>query len=145
VKFNGERIKEARRNAKMTQDALGEAIGVTGVTIMRYEKNQREPGFEQLQAIADATGVTLWFLMGADDRTLDIFKRLDAEFMEARQASEETLLAEQLADAAEIDIWQRLDDQGRKLFSAFYDLNDKGQEAAIDYVQYLAEQEKYLK
>lgn len=67
MRFDGERIKEARLNASMTQDALGKAIGVKGVTIMRYEKNQREPGFEQLQAIADATGVTLWFLMGADE------------------------------------------------------------------------------
>ena len=58
---------------------------------------------------------------------------------------DEKYIDELIADTQEIAIWQQLDDQGRKLFSAFYDLNEKGQELAVDYVQLLAENEKYLK
>lgn len=50
----GKRIKDARLAAKLTQEQLGEMIGVTGVTIMRYETGQRKPGWVQIGKIADA-------------------------------------------------------------------------------------------
>ena len=53
----GERIKAARENSGMTQVELGEKVGVSGVAIMRYEKNQRQPRYDQLQRIASALGV----------------------------------------------------------------------------------------
>ena len=40
---DGERLKAAREAAGLTQEELGQRVGVTGVTIMRYEKNQRQP------------------------------------------------------------------------------------------------------
>lgn len=64
----GDLIKREREAAGLTQEQLGEKIGVTGVTIMRYEKNQREPRLEQLDKIAEALGVSLSRLMGIDDR-----------------------------------------------------------------------------
>lgn len=55
----GERIKAAREQAGVTQVELGEKIGVSGVAIMRYEKNARQPRLEQLQRIALALGTTV--------------------------------------------------------------------------------------
>ncbi|MBQ7137714.1 MAG: helix-turn-helix transcriptional regulator [Clostridia bacterium] len=52
-------IKAAREAAHMTQEQLGEKVGVSGVTIMRYEKGQRKPSFEQLAALAVALNVDL--------------------------------------------------------------------------------------
>ena len=62
----GERIKEARKAKHMTQEELGELIGVTGVTIMRYEKGQREPRMDQLQKIGDVLGINWTYLVGCD-------------------------------------------------------------------------------
>ena len=56
----GSRIKKAREAAGLTQDQLGKEIGVTGVTIMRYEKNQREPRIEQLEKIAKVLDISIF-------------------------------------------------------------------------------------
>lgn len=61
----GDRIREARKAKHMTQEELGELIGVSGVTIMRYEKYQREPRMEQLQKIGEALGVNWTYLLGS--------------------------------------------------------------------------------
>lgn len=63
----GARIKAAREAADLTQEQLGKMIGVTGVTITRYEKNQRDPRLKQLRSIADALGVPVGYLMGCMD------------------------------------------------------------------------------
>lgn len=60
----GERIKIAREAAGMTQEQLGKMLGVTGVSVMRYEKNTRQPRMEQLREIADVLGVTVGYLLG---------------------------------------------------------------------------------
>ena len=60
----GERIKIAREAAGMTQEQLGRMLGVTGVSVMRYEKNTRQPRMEQLREIADVLGVTVGYLLG---------------------------------------------------------------------------------
>ena len=62
----GERIKTAREQAGITQVELGEKLGVSGVAVMRYEKNARQPRLEQLQAIADALNVPMPELMGLE-------------------------------------------------------------------------------
>lgn len=56
---DGERLKAAREAAGLTQEELGERVGVTGVTIMRYEKNQRQPRLKQLSRIALALNISV--------------------------------------------------------------------------------------
>lgn len=68
----GARIKAARENTKMTQTELGNKIGVSGVAIMRYEKDQRQPRLDQLQQIADVLGVPFYSLL--------IVKNTDTDF-----------------------------------------------------------------
>lgn len=60
----GDNIKAAREAAGLTQEELGAKIGVTGVTIMRYEKGQREPKIDVVTKIADVLGVTNGQLLG---------------------------------------------------------------------------------
>lgn len=59
----GSRIKAARESANLTQEGLGQKLGVTGVTIMRYEKNQREPRQDQFKRLAAALNVDVNWLM----------------------------------------------------------------------------------
>ena len=64
MKDIGERIKEERIKAGMTQKQLAEAAGVAMVTVSQYERGLREPRPTQLQAIAKALNLTIDMLMG---------------------------------------------------------------------------------
>lgn len=64
----GERIRLARKAAKLTQGQLGERIGKSKSLIWNYESGYREPDFNTLSAIANALGVTVQSL---EDRRLD--------------------------------------------------------------------------
>lgn len=55
----GSRIKAAREAVNLTQEQLGRMVGVTGVTIMRYEKDQREPTQKNIKRLANALGYLL--------------------------------------------------------------------------------------
>lgn len=56
-----DRIKEARKNRGLTQEQLGNLIGVAKTTITGYEKT-REPSAAKLGEIADVLGVDVNFL-----------------------------------------------------------------------------------
>lgn len=64
--LNGDRMKAARTAKGLTQEQLGEMVGMSGVAIMRYEKNQREPRQKALNKIAMVLGVSEAWLMGYD-------------------------------------------------------------------------------
>lgn len=55
----GSKIKELRESKGLTQKELGKRIGVTAVTITRYERGDRNPSIEMLNKIADALNVPL--------------------------------------------------------------------------------------
>lgn len=63
----GERIKYHRERLSLTQEELGQKIGVTGVTIMRYEKGQREPSFNQIEALSEFFDVSPSYLVGWEE------------------------------------------------------------------------------
>ena len=60
----GQRIKAARKNAKMTQKELGQKLGISFQSIAQWENNLRNPKIETLQRIADALGVSVDYLLG---------------------------------------------------------------------------------
>lgn len=59
MKGYGKRISEFRKASGMTQEQLGSEVGVTGVAIMRYEKELREPSLEQFKRIARVLGCSV--------------------------------------------------------------------------------------
>lgn len=64
----GERIRQARERAGVSQNDLGQRIGVLGQTIWRYEDGRIEPRGAVAVALAEALGVTTqWLLTGAED------------------------------------------------------------------------------
>ena len=48
------KIRELRKAAKITQEELAKAIGITHATLSRYESGAIDPPTSQLQAIAAA-------------------------------------------------------------------------------------------
>ncbi|MCH7411742.1 helix-turn-helix domain-containing protein [Belliella sp. DSM 111904] len=59
----GERITYARKQKKMTQGALGKAVGTSGDIIGKYERDEIKPSIDTASKIADALGVTLDYLV----------------------------------------------------------------------------------
>lgn len=59
-----DRLRELRTAAKMSQTALGNAIGITIKQIQRYEMGTSEPTLSKLIALADVFGVSIDYLAG---------------------------------------------------------------------------------
>ena len=55
----GERIKEARKAAGLTQKELGERLGVSDSSIAQYESGLRNPKYETLKKIAAVLDVNI--------------------------------------------------------------------------------------
>ncbi|MED1565773.1 helix-turn-helix transcriptional regulator [Bacillus paramycoides] len=63
----GEKIKDLRKNNKITQEQLGNAIGVSKMAISYFEKGKKSPGRESLEKIADYFDVTTDYLLGRSE------------------------------------------------------------------------------
>lgn len=57
MKTTGQKIKEARLAANMTQAELAEAIGKSQETVHYYEINRHAPRLEPLRRIAQVLGL----------------------------------------------------------------------------------------
>jgi len=55
----GERLREARRAAGMTQTEVAKRAGVGRVTLVRIEKGEQSPRYETLEALAEVLGSVL--------------------------------------------------------------------------------------
>ena len=58
----GNAIKELRTEKKMSQETLGNAIGVDKGNISRYESGKQFPELDKVSNIAEALGVEVWGL-----------------------------------------------------------------------------------
>lgn len=64
----GTRLKELRKQRKLTQGQLGKALGVSDVTIGYWERDLNVPGGKSLTKLAQYLGVTEGFLLyGRED------------------------------------------------------------------------------
>lgn len=76
----GLRIKTVRIEAGLTQQQLAKRLGIPYQSIGQWERGMRNPKIETLQAIADAIGVSLDYLLG---NVSDPFFVLDTEKIKA--------------------------------------------------------------
>ena len=71
----GKRIKEARKQAGLTQKELAQKLGLATGTVQQYELNKRSPRIEQLKEIASVLDVTLEYLLGHENiKTKKVFR-----------------------------------------------------------------------
>ncbi len=61
-----DRLAVLRKRAGLSQDDLGERMGVAQATIQRWESGNREPKFEQLFRLAEELGVSVGELLNTD-------------------------------------------------------------------------------
>lgn len=61
------KIKEARKNARITQADLADRLGVHRSTIANYELGRRKPSVTELKQIADILHVDVNYLLEGDE------------------------------------------------------------------------------
>ncbi len=70
------RIREARKNKKMTQKQLAQAIGVSYTVISKYEKGVITPPVNRLESIAKTLSVSVDYLL-SDGTTIESVRNND--------------------------------------------------------------------
>ena len=78
--FN-ERLKDLRKKAGLSQAELAKRIGVSKSSINMYERGEREPGLEILEAIADFFNVDMNYLLGSSD-VISESSNIDHQFLD---------------------------------------------------------------
>ena len=72
------RIRLARENAHLSQQTLGETIGVSDKSISAYEKGRSQPPLDNLRKIADATNYPLTYFTQEDNAEIAIAAKLQS-------------------------------------------------------------------
>lgn len=66
------RLKELRKARKYKQTEIAEMLSCSQGVYSRYENEEREPPFDIIKKLADIYSVTVDYLMGRDETTIDI-------------------------------------------------------------------------
>lgn len=61
------RLKELRKEKKLTQKELADKINVSKITVLRWENGERVPKSDKAQQLADFFGVNTAYLLGYSD------------------------------------------------------------------------------
>lgn len=62
----GYRLRELRKENKMSQEDLGKLLGVTKVSVSGYENGTRVPSLDILNGMLDVFGVSADYLLGRE-------------------------------------------------------------------------------
>ena len=131
----GEKIKEARKKAGMTQTELGALLGVSGSMIGQWENNFRHPKLETRTRIADALGIKDFELATIRQTTPGHLREL-----EKMMGKEEGYLdRERPTEASETE--KNLS----RIKTCFEKMNMDGQAEAVKRTEELAQLEQYQK
>jgi repressor LexA len=114
-----ERLKEARKSAKLSQDALAKKIGRTKSTISRWESGERNPKMFEMVELENALGISAETLMYGTSEikttTLSEINRVSSKLSEHRQ--------EKVLDFAQAELTDQNKENTIKLFP--YNVQEK--------------------
>lgn len=142
----GERIKEARRDAGLTQSQLAEKLKIPYQSIGQWERNVRKPKKDTLMKIASALECDPYWLMFGEDisiydkATMDVMRVFCTDDYHIQKASK---LAAIYTDRIHEADGYSFSNKEKQLISYFSLLNEKGQKAAIEHAEQLAETPQY--
>lgn len=115
----GEILKSLRVNKGATQAELAQYLGIAKSLVSMYERNQRKPSFEMLEAIADFFNVDMNTLYG-DEPKGHYSDPIAAEYAE----------------------YLRTRPEGRVLFDASKDLTKEEMQETVNFIDYLKSKRK---
>ena len=146
------KIRELRKAAKITQEELAKAIGITHATLSRYESGAIDPPTSQLQAIAAALGVSVGRLLGQETERIIIPGRLkivdinDPEsgfFRYDIEATDEEALNYAYQILGRAGVSAQTHSPQALVLAAMEKLNNDGQQKAVERVEELTEIPRY--
>lgn len=106
----GQRIKNLRKNNKLTQEELGKKLNVTKVSICCYEKGTRTPALDTLMDLSNLFNVSLDYFVGNDAFVI----AEDQEDFCIKMAKEEIAIIEELRKAENFQLYQKLIDDPKR-------------------------------
>lgn len=124
----GNRIRELRKERKLTMKQLGDALGLAESTISQYENEKRIPDIKTWAKMSEFFHVSTDYLLGYVNNP---FFYLDND--------------RSLREINDPGDGSNNDDIKHRLFSAFDQLNEEGQGKAVERVEELTEIPKYKK
>lgn len=139
----GERIKKARIKKGLSQEQLAQIMDTTKSTISKYELDRREPSMSTIQKLTQVLDVPLTVLFGVTDEngfiTADLFADPDDfEFIKLLGLNDPHQRTKLFTSPPSPPLPLRLE-------NAFYALNARGQQVAVERVEELTEIPKYQK
>lgn len=136
----GSNIKDKRTQKGFTQKELGDRCGMADSAIRRYESDRGNPTIKTLQRIAEALVVDWTELVPEEELGSNLWGGLAKAANYLTTSSEDNALEQ--ADTAEV---RKLSSTERTIISLFDELNESGQQKAIERVEELTEIPKYQK
>lgn len=132
-----ERLKILRLKKELSQQGLADELGVSKSSISMYERGQREPDFETLEAIADYFNVDMNYLIGYSDNPVDWEHTDEDHWKEDAQKhyyinDETRAIAQEVFESPEL----------RTLFKVARDIPPERLKAHIEFMKSLKAQEK---
>ncbi len=143
-----ENLKKQRQKKHLSQSDLGNLIGVTGVTIMRYEKGTREPKLDTIKKLANALQIPVSELI---DLNSTIMSKATKRFLSGKHPEENELYGDTMDDIVMnssigpvINDYQtskaELNSMRLEMICFCYEfLNDNDREALCNFAQQLME------
>ena len=67
--FRADRLQRSRERRRVSRRVMSELCGLNNCAIRRYERGERVPNIEALEAIADYLECTTDYLLGRDEES----------------------------------------------------------------------------
>ena len=99
-----ERIKSSRKSKGFTQVELAENMGISPMTIRRWEWGERTPNAELIPKLAEVLDVSVEYLMGLNDEK-NVMKRLLENISSQETFREIKSTSEKSHSCFEMDYW----------------------------------------
>lgn len=130
----GDRIRVARLESSLSQKALASKAGIQYSTYSNYENGNRDPSVEELQKIALALNINLGDLIGwPNDLAEAVALRSPNDYVTTDEKGNPKFY------------YYRANELQKKMNAAFENLNEEGQQKAVERVEELTEIPKYQK
>lgn len=151
----GDKIKELRRQKRLTQKELAQKLGTSPQNLAQYENGKRRPKYETIKKIATALDVTISDLIEEDDLgyyKIDIRKDLicfTKEWEESYKATAKELpqMTHAALEKSYYTAEAEFNNDFRSIFllGFFSQLNSDGKDEAVKRVSELTEIPRYQK
>lgn len=148
----GERIKELRKEMKITQEELSKNIGVSTSMVGMYETNARKPSYEVLIKIAEYFGVSTDYLLNTEEKlnvitnSLNNTKGITKEIVKTKNVNKDD--NKELCDIDEFstaeEAMQFILKQPSVMGFGGFDINTLSEDEILDFANELLNQLKIL-